>query len=60
MEDWKNMVFKGTNVVSGNGRAVVVATGNRTVIGKIAKEIKGIDTETPLKANIRQGSRLAH
>lgn len=54
MEDWKNMVFKGTNVVSGNGRAVVVATGNRTVIGKIAKEIKGIDTETPLKANIRQ------
>ena len=53
----KNMVFRGTNIVAGNGMAVVVATGLSTVIGGIAKEISTIDTETPLKANIRYLSR---
>ena len=53
----KNMVWKGTHVVSGNGRAIVVATGLGTVIGSIAKQISTIDTETPLKANIRYLSR---
>ena len=55
--DQKNMVFKGTHVVSGNGKAVVVSTGTATVIGKIAKEISTIDSEIPLKANIRYLSR---
>ncbi len=54
----KNMVFKGTHIVLGNGKAVVVSIGVDTVIGKIAKEIANIDTETPLKANIRHLSRL--
>jgi Ca2+-transporting ATPase len=54
----KNMVFKGTYVTSGNGRAIVTATGVNTVIGKIAQEISLIDTEIPLKANIRYLSRL--
>ena len=55
--DQRNMVFKGTNVVIGNGQAVVVATGVNTVIGTIAKEISAIDTEIPLKGNIRSLSR---
>ena len=55
--DQKNMLFKGTHIVAGNGRAVVVSTGARTVIGRIAKEISSIDTEIPLKANIRYLSR---
>jgi magnesium-transporting ATPase (P-type) len=54
----KNMVFKGTNIVAGGGKAVVVATGFNTAVGKIAKEISAIDTEMPLKANIRYLSRL--
>jgi Ca2+-transporting ATPase len=54
----KNMVFKGTNILSGNGVAIVVATGTETVIGKIFKEIAAIDTEIPLKTNIRYLSRL--
>ena len=54
----KNMIFKGTHVVSGNGRAIVVETGVNTVIGKIAREVSFIDTEIPLKANIRYLSRL--
>ncbi|MEK7608616.1 MAG: HAD-IC family P-type ATPase [Patescibacteria group bacterium] len=53
----KNMVFKGTHIVAGHGRAVVVATGLSTVIGGIAKQISSIDTEIPLKANIRYLSR---
>jgi len=54
----KNMIFKGTNVLSGNGIAVVVATGFATEIGKIAQKISTIDTEIPLKMNIRYLSRL--
>lgn len=53
----RNMVFKGTNIVIGNGQAVVVATGVHTAIGMIAKEISAIDTEIPLKTNIRSLSR---
>ena len=54
----KNMIFKGTNVLSGNGMAVVVATGLATEIGKIAQKISSIDTEIPLKTNIRYLSRF--
>lgn len=54
----KNMIFKGTHVLAGNGRAVVVAIGLETVIGKISKEIAAIDTEIPLKTNIRYLSQL--
>ncbi len=56
--DQKNMVFKGTYIVSGNGEAVVVATGLDTVIGKISQVIAVIDTEAPLKKDIRHLSRL--
>ncbi len=56
--DQKNILFKGTHIVSGNGRAIVVATGTETVIGKISREIATIDTEVPLKTNIRDLSRL--
>lgn len=58
MSEQKNMVFKGTYVLSGNGKAIVVGTGLNTVIGKIAKEIKTIDTETPFKTNVRYLTRL--
>lgn len=53
-----NMVFKGTYVVAGNGKAVVVATGPRTVIGSIAAEISTSAVEMPLATNIRYLSRL--
>ena len=54
----KNMIFKGTHILAGNGKAIVVATGILTVIGKISKEIAAIDTEIPLKTNIRELSRF--
>ncbi|MBI2065562.1 MAG: HAD-IC family P-type ATPase [Candidatus Zambryskibacteria bacterium] len=54
----KNMAFKGTNIVSGHGQAIVVNTGVETVVGKIASKVAGIDTEIPLKTNIRYLSRI--
>lgn len=58
ISEQKNMIFKGTHIVAGKGRAIAVATGLDTAVGKIAKEIETIDTEIPLKANIRDLSRL--
>ncbi|MBI2030061.1 HAD-IC family P-type ATPase, partial [Candidatus Kaiserbacteria bacterium] len=49
----KNMVFKGTHVTTGAGRAIVIATGLATSIGRVATEISKVDTEIPLKTNIR-------
>ncbi|MEK9147845.1 MAG: HAD-IC family P-type ATPase, partial [Patescibacteria group bacterium] len=54
----KNMIFKGTHIVAGGGKAVVAAVGLNTAVGRIAKAIAAIDTEIPLKANIRYLSRL--
>ncbi|TAJ13107.1 HAD family hydrolase [Patescibacteria group bacterium] len=54
----KNIAYKGTNIVAGNGRAIVIATGSQTSIGKIASKIALVDTETPLKGNIRHLSQL--
>lgn len=54
----KNIVFKGTHVVAGNGRAVVIATGVATAIGKISEEVALTDTEIPLKTDIRNLSRV--
>lgn len=54
----KNMIYKGTFISSGHGRAVVTATGVNSYIGKISKEIYLIDTEIPLKVEIKNLSNL--
>lgn len=56
--DQRNMIFKGTHIVSGEGKAVVVATGSSTEIGKVARRMSTIDTEIPLKTDIRNLSRM--
>lgn len=53
----KNVVFKGTHVLTGSGRAIVVATGIATVMGRIAKEVATINTDVPLKKDIRNLSK---
>lgn len=53
-----NMVFKGTQVVAGGGRAVVVATGLNTELGKISKALLEPQTEIPLQKNIRKLSQV--
>ena len=56
--DQKNMLFKGTHILAGNGKAIVVSTGLDTEIGKIAEQIQKIDTEIPLQKNIRYISKV--
>ncbi|MDP3996797.1 MAG: HAD-IC family P-type ATPase [bacterium] len=51
--DQKNMIWKGTYALSGFGKAVVVDTGVNTVIGKLAMKLGMLDSEMPLKENIR-------
>lgn len=41
--DQKNMVWKGTHVVKGMGRAVVTAVGEDTEIGKIAESLQRME-----------------
>lgn len=53
-----NLVFKGTYLVSGNAKAVVLATALDTYIGKISKEASLIDSEIPLKKDITKLSKL--
>lgn len=53
-----NMVHKGTVVVSGNGKAVVVATGMDTTLGNIARETLDIESEFPLKKDIEKLSQF--
>lgn len=54
----RNAVFKGTNIIGGTGKAIVVATGLATEIGKISKELASIDADLPLKKNIAFLSRV--
>ncbi len=51
--DQKNMAFMGTVVVNGRAKGVVVATGSRTVLGGIAKDVQELGvTKAPLQEKI--------
>ncbi|MBI4683680.1 MAG: cation-translocating P-type ATPase [Nitrospirae bacterium] len=50
VSDRKNMIFTGTTVTYGRGKAVVTSTGMNTEFGKIAREVMEVKTEkTPLE-----------
>jgi len=57
--DRRNMVYMGSTVVYGRGKAVVVDTGMNTEMGKIADALsKAIDNETPLQRKLTQLSKI--
>ncbi len=60
LADRKNMVFLGTSVASGSGRAIVTATGMATEVGHIAALLETASSgETPLQRKLdRVGKRL--
>src|SRR3989344_1767449 len=54
-----NMVFSGTTIVDGKGKAVVVSTGMNTEVGNIAKMIQEEEELTPLQKKLNKlGRRL--
>lgn len=57
--DRKNMVYMGSTVVYGRGRAVVVGTGMNTEMGKIADILANAKEEqTPLQIKLNQLSKV--
>lgn len=57
--DRKNMVYMGSTVVYGRGKAVVCGTGMNTEMGKIASALSNAkDEETPLQIKLNQLSKI--
>lgn len=56
--DLKNIGFMGSNMVSGSARAVVLATGNDTYIGSMAKSLSGDRAKTSFERGVDSVSHL--
>lgn len=54
----KNMVFKGTSILTGNGLAIVVGTGVNTQIGVLSRALLEPEEEIPLQRNIKRLSKI--
>lgn len=54
VQERHNIVFKGTYVLSGSGKAVVIATGVATQIGQLHVMAETVDTDMPLKREINR------
>ncbi|MGE0022639.1 MAG: cation-translocating P-type ATPase [Hyphomicrobium sp.] len=58
LADRRNMVFLGTSVANGSGRALVVATGMATEVGHIAGLLETASSgETPLQRRLNEVAR---
>lgn len=58
LSETKNMVYAGTSVITGRGKAVVVKTGIDTEIGKIADKVTNTtETKSPLTLRMEKFSK---
>jgi len=58
ISDQQNMVFKGTYVLSGYAKVVVVSVGKDSQIGVIADKLNDLHTDVPLQENINNFSKI--
>ncbi len=58
LTDLQNIGFMGSNVVSGSATAVVLATGNNTYFGSMAKSLSGDRAKTSFERGVDSVSRL--
>ena len=57
--DRANMIFNGTSVTQGTGRAIVTSTGMRTQVGKIADLLQATDDDdSPLQKEMNYVSKI--
>ena len=52
--DIPNLVFAGSNVVSGSATAIVLTTGDRTMLGSIAKQVDTKPTQTSFDKGVSE------
>lgn len=57
LPDRKNMLYKGSLAVSGEARALVIATGPNTMIGAIGLRLQDVEEDAPLKKKVTALSR---
>lgn len=58
ISDLENICFMGTSVISGSATGVVVATGENTYLGSMAKRIAGQKTVTGFERGVYEVSKL--
>lgn len=56
--DYENIAYMGSNVVSGSAIGMVVAVGNDTLFGQIAKDVSEVQTVTSFDVGISKTSWL--
>lgn len=54
--EYPNLAFMGCSVISGSAMAIVMATGNETMLGSISKELTNTDEETSFEKGVNSVS----
>lgn len=57
VSDQHTMLFKGTTIATGSGKAIVTSIGAQTIIGSLAITISSLDTDVPLARKIKKLAR---
>ncbi len=59
INDQKNMVFSGTSIASGRAVGIVVKTGDKTEIGKIAQNVAEVEVDkTPIQEKLDKTGKV--